>query len=197
MKYPISLNVIAEAHFWWKRWFQDKMVPALVDPDVMQHTCPPGVIDNRLHGEGTDTVVASAEQSFLQLDKDGELEAGNWMALTPCYREEPVFDEVHLPVFLKLELIRVNDDPHFFTRTEALHLAHKMQKFFMEFYAMPTTVIETEDGWDVMYKDLELGSFGVRRTMTGRSYIYGTGLAEPRASIALLRFKEKCMNTFD
>lgn len=197
MKYPTSLALVVEAHSWWRLWFHDKMVPALVDPDVMSHTCPAGVTDSRLNGRGTDTVVASAEQSFLQLDKDGELKAGNWMALTPCYREEPVLDDVHLPVFLKLELIQISDDVNFYTRSEAMYLAHKMQKFFKEFYAMPTKVIETEDGWDVMYEDLELGSFGVRRTMTGRSYIYGTGLAEPRASIALSRFKEKCKNTFD
>lgn len=197
MKYPTSLALIVEAHSWWRLWFNDKMVPALVDPDVMAHTCPAGVTDSRLRGRGTDTVVASAEQSFLQLDKDGELKAGNWMALTPCYREEPILDDVHLPVFLKLELIQISDDANFYTRSEAMYLAHKMQKFFKEFYAMPTKVIETEEGWDVMYEDLELGSFGVRRTMTGRSYIYGTGLAEPRASTALLRFKEKCQNTFD
>lgn len=197
MKYPMSLAVIDDAISWWRRWFEPKRVPALVDPDVMTHTCPPGVHDGRLYGAGTDTVVASAEQSFLQLEKDGELESGNWMALTPCYRDEPVLDETHLPVFLKLELIRLADDANFYTRSEALWLAGKMQKFFEEFYGMPTNVVETEDGWDVMYEDLELGSFGVRRTLRGKSYIYGTGLAEPRASIALLRFKEKCMNTFD
>lgn len=188
MKYPISLEVLMNAQAWWSRFFTNKTVPALVDPDVMDYTCPPGVIDTRLYGKYSSTVVASAEQSFLQLDKDGELEDGDWMALTPCYRDEPVFDDVHLPVFLKLELIRIVDDANFFTRTEAMYLAHKMQKFFMEYYGMPTTLLETEIGWDVMYEDLELGSFGVRRSMTGRSYIYGTGLAEPRASIAISRF---------
>lgn len=198
MKYPISLSLISDAHRWWQmQGFKDKMVPALVDPDVMHHTCPPGASDWRLYGHGEDTVVASAEQSFLQLDKDGKLEPGNWMALTPCYRDEPVYDEVHLPVFLKLELMCLNHGDMFFTRTEAMHFAHKMRKFFREFYSMPTSLVETEYGWDVMYEDLELGSYGVRRTMTGKSYIYGTGLAEPRSSIALLRFKEKCMNTFD
>lgn len=191
MKYPISLDVMVKAHSWWGLWFRDKMVPGLVDPDVMMHTCPPGAIDNRLVGAGKDTVVASAEQSFLQLDKDGGLEAGDWMAMTPCYRSEPVFDEVHLPVFLKLELMRLKDLPNIFARDDAMDLAQKMQKFFLEFYGMPTSLLETEDGWDVMYEDLELGSFGVRRTMTGRSYICGTGLAEPRASIALLRSGHK------
>lgn len=197
MKYPMSVELITDAYSWWSRWFRAKRVPALVDPDVMAHTCPAGVNDSRLYGQGTDTVVASAEQSFLQLDKDGELEPGEWMALTPCYREEPVMDETHLPVFLKLELMCLSKGDMFYTRTEAMQLAHKLRKFLHEFYVLPTELVETEEGWDVMYEDLELGSFGVRRTLTGKSYIYGTGLAEPRASIALMRFQQKCMNTFD
>lgn len=197
MKYPISLGVISDAHSWWRRWFKDKRVPGLVDPDVMAHTCPPGVHDDRLYGAGTDTVVASAEQSFLQLDKDGELPPGSWMALTPCYRDEPILDDVHLPVFLKLELIRLSEESNFYSKPDALWLANEMRRFFSEFYGMDTSVLETPDGYDVMYDDLELGSFGVRKTMTGKSYVYGTGLAEPRASIALMRFQQKCESTFD
>ncbi|QQG33497.1 seryl-tRNA synthetase [Pectobacterium phage PcCB7V] len=198
MKYPTSLKLIRDAADWWKKnGFLEKTVPALVDPDVMKHTCPPGVHDDRLYGAGTDTVVASAEQSFLQLDKDGEIRPGDWMALTPCYRDEPILDEVHLPVFLKLELIRLSDEENFYTRSNAMWLAGKMQRFFSEFYGMPTELVETMDGFDVVYDDLELGSFGVRRTMTGKSYVYGTGLAEPRASIALMRFQQKCESTFD
>lgn len=197
MKYPISAEVIMDAYAWWSRWFRAKRVPGLVDPDVMAHTCPPGVHDDRLYGAGTDTVVASAEQSFLQLDKDGELPPGSWMALTPCYRDEPVLDEVHLPVFLKLELIRLSEESNFYSKPDALWLANEMRRFFSEFYGMDTSVLETSDGYDVMYDDLELGSFGVRKTMTGKSYVYGTGLAEPRASIALMRFQQKCESTFD
>lgn len=189
MKYPISLTLVAEAHKWWGSWFRDKTVPGLVSPSVMQHTCPKGSLDTRLFGAGTDTVVASAEQSFLQLEKDGSLNPGNWMALTPCYRDE-IFDDTHLPVFLKLELMCLGKDGVYHTRSEAMHLAEKMSKFFRKTYGMPTHLVETEEGWDVMYDNLELGSFGVRRTLTGKSYIYGTGLAEPRASIALSRFEK-------
>lgn len=197
MKYPMNLALIRDATQWWGLWFETKKVPALVDPDVMKHTCPADVRDRRLHGIGDDTVVASAEQSFLQLEKEGLLPTGRWMALTPCYRDEPILDETHLPVFLKLELMKLSEDSNFYTRTDALWVAGKMQKFLMEFYALPTEVIETEDGFDVMYEDLELGSYGVRKTMTGRSYVYGTGLAEPRTSIALDRFREKCESSFD
>lgn len=197
MKYPMNVSLVATAIQYWSGWFTPTTVPALVDQDVMKHTCPPGVIDMRLYGEGDDTVVASAEQSFLQLEKEGNLPPGFWMALTPCYRDESVFDQTHLPVFLKLELMILAKEREKCHRLEAEWVAYRMQRFFREFCALPTTVIETDDGWDVMYEDLELGSFGVRETMTGRSYIYGTGLAEPRASIALLRYKQKCQSTFD
>lgn len=198
MKYPISLEVITDAISWWGCWgFKSKRVPALVSAQAMQHTCPPGSKDGRLYGKGFDSVVASAEQSFLQLEKDGELKPGKWMALTPCYRDEPILDETHLPVFLKLELINLAPEEHFFLDYTAKDVAKKMVEFFSEFYGMDTALVETHIGWDVMYGDLELGSFGVRRTLTGKSYIYGTGLAEPRASIALQRFQEKCESNFD
>lgn len=191
MKYPMSVEVITDAYAWWSKWFRAITVPALVSPEVMTHTCPIGVVDRRLRGEGTDTVVASAEQSFLQLEKEGTLKPGDWMALTPCYRDEPVMDEIHLPVFLKLELIRLSDDSNFYTRSDAHSLAQKMTTFLMHQFNLPTEIVETEDGFDVMYEDLELGSYGVRRSLTGKSYIYGTGLAEPRTSIAIRRVREK------
>ena len=197
MKYPMNVQLIRDAIQWWSLWFEAKKVPALVDPDVMDHTCPPGVHDCRMYGKYPDTVVASAEQSFLQLEKEGKLKPGRWMALTPCYRDEAILDEIHLPVFLKLELMKLSDDSNFYTRTDALWIAGKMQKFLKEFYALPTEVIETEEGFDVMYEDLELGSYGVRKTLKGKSYVYGTGLAEPRTSIALERFEKKCESLFD
>ncbi|MGL5281250.1 MAG: hypothetical protein ACRC8W_05740 [Plesiomonas shigelloides] len=197
MKYPMNVELIAAAHSYWSMWYQGKKVPALVDPDVMAHTCPPGVHDRRLYGKGTDTVVASAEQSFLQLEKDGELQSGWWMALTPCYRDEPILDDTHLPVFLKLELIRIAKDGEELHRFDAEWVAYRFKTWLWEYFSLPTDVVETAEGYDVMYEDLELGSYGIRKTMTGKSYVYGTGLAEPRTSIALERFQHKCETTFD
>lgn len=45
-------------------------------------------------------------------------------------------------------------------------------------------VVDTDIGFDVEYDGLELGSFGTRQTITGKWYVYGTGLAEPRYSMA-------------
>lgn len=196
MKYPISLDLLLDANAWWSKWFRKKMVPAMVSPEVMDFTCPPGVRDNRVYGEGGNCVVASAEQSFLQLEKDGELEPGEWMAITPCYRDEMVLDEEHLPVFLKLELFRYSRKKVFMD-AEAWILAERFREFLFEIHSLPTEIVKTEIGWDVVYEDLELGSFGVRETMRGYSYTYGTGLAEPRTSTALLRYREKYQSSFD
>lgn len=197
MKYPMNVELISAAYSYWSLWFQGKTVPALVDPDVMGHTCPQDALDGRLYGRFPDTVVASAEQSLIQLDKDGELEPGWWMALTPCYRREPVLDETHLPVFLKLELMRLGKPGQEYHKLDAEWIAQRFRAFLLENYGLPTNLLETEEGFDVMYEDLELGSYGVRKTMTGKSYVYGTGLAEPRASIAFSRFAEKCRSQFD
>lgn len=158
-------------------------VPYLVDPDIMAFTCPPGVVDRRLtHSDGKQ-YVASAEQSFLQMEKDGKLEGfrGALMALTPCYRDEPTLDDVHFNIFLKLEIFDYGAE----TEEEVYFWANRMKRFFDEF-SVTTHIVKTDIGFDVMSEgDLELGSFGCRASPKGIKYIYATGLAEPRASIAI------------
>jgi hypothetical protein len=46
------------------------------------------------------------------------------------------------------------------------------------------TLFATQEGSDLMYKGLELGSYGMRMT-PDISIAYGTGLALPRFSLAL------------
>lgn len=198
MNYPVDLEMVTDASWWWKcERFLPAKVPMLVDPEIMAWTCPPGVIDRRLtHSDGRQ-YVASAEQSFLQLEKDGLLKPGDKrQALTPCYRDEDNLDETHLNVFLKLELIEyhsVEGSRGICLDHLAECLAHRMRQFF-EYRGLPVEVAETEIGYDVMYEDLELGSFGVRISPLGNLYIYGTGLAEPRASIAMQRHLHKISN---
>lgn len=43
-------------------------------------------------------------------------------------------------------------------------------------------IIKTDDGFDINYKKYELGSYGIR-SCEYLSWIYGTGLAEPRMTI--------------
>lgn len=182
----INLEVITSAISWWENddfsTYSD--VPYLVDPDIMAFTCPPGVIDKRMTHYNGKQYVASAEQSFLQMEKDGNIpyiENKKYMALTPCYRDEEVLDEFHYNIFLKLELFVY----HVVLEEEVDYgLACELQSFFNT-YGMQTEIVRTDIGWDIEYKGLELGSFGYRESPKGVLYVYGTGLAEPRASIAM------------
>ncbi|QEQ94877.1 hypothetical protein pEaSNUABM56_00078 [Erwinia phage pEa_SNUABM_56] len=161
-------------------------VPYLVDPDIMAFTCPPNVIDKRLTHSNGKQYVASAEQSFLQLEKDGRLDElpPLMMALTPCYRDESTLDDVHLNIFLKLEIFHYNPQ-ELRGINWAYFWAECMQSFFAD-EGVWTHIVGTDAGYDVLTKsDLELGSFGYRTSPKGVQYVYATGLAEPRASIAI------------
>lgn len=158
-------------------------VPYLVDSDIMDFTCPSGVIDKRLTHSNGKQYVASAEQSFLQMEKDVRIgiKQPPMMALTPCYRDESVMDDTHLNIFLKLEIFEYN--PKGF----AVHYywADRMVEFFKK-EGLNTRIVSTLDGVDVITEDhLELGSFGYRISPLGVPYVYATGLAEPRASMAI------------
>lgn len=183
----IDLNLIYEAiNFYGCKLAK---VPYLVDSDIMDHTCPSWVRDQRLTHSNGKQYVASAEQSFLQMEKDGKLSLSDepMVALTPCFRDEAILDDTHLNIFLKLEIFEYN--PVEINVASDLCWATSMQKFFLS-QGLLTHILKTDIGYDVMTKDgLELGSFGYRLTPKGIPYVYGTGLAEPRASIALQKNK--------
>lgn len=166
-------------------------VPYLVDPDIMDWTCPEGAIDKRLTHVSGKQYVASAEQSFLQMEKEDRIgiDQPPMLALTPCYRDEAVLDDTHLNIFLKLEIFSYDPsimDEHYFW-------AHRMIQFF-KYEGLSTSLIRTLDGVDVVTEDgLELGSFGYRVSPKGVPYVYGTGLAEPRASLAIAKGNNQYM----
>lgn len=175
------------------QWYMDKgclltSVPYLVDPDIMDSTCPEGVIDKRFtHVEGKQ-YVASAEQSFLQMEKDGKftIDQSPMIALTPCYRDEAILDETHLNIFLKLEIFEYNPE----SVSADYFWANEMRNFLWE-NGLNTQIKPTDLGFDVLDRfGLELGSFGYRVSPKGVKYVYGTGLAEPRASLAISKFRD-------
>lgn len=187
MNSPINLAILFEAsHFWEMKGFEKTTVPLYVDEDVMEKTCPPDVRDGRIKHTDGKSVVASAEQSFLQMDKEGELPIGKLQALTPCYRDEAKLDDIHKNVFLKLELYNPTKDKKTGER-ESLELArdmtHLLHHLGLPFEHM--VIVSESGGFDVKYKGVELGSYGVRQNLSGDWYVYGTGLAEPRTSLAL------------
>ena len=127
-------------------------------------------------------LVASGEQSFLYLYLKGFLPAGRYQTITPCFRFES-FDFLHTKYFMKNELIitdRVNHD-------EVIKMVNQALDFFRKYLPSATCVI-TENGYDIAYEGIELGSYGIRRC-DYLEWIYGTGCAEPRLSSIVKRNK--------
>ena len=136
--------------------------------------------------------VASAEQSFLQMQMDavakGERMNGSYVTMTPCFRNEPIIDELHLPYFMKVELISWDK-----TSREDLSKMIAGARLLFE-KDLTVDVIHNHDldpigeiAYDIVTarSRIELGSYGIREHAKVGRWLYGTGLAEPRYSYAL------------
>lgn len=163
-----------------KRGYREIVVPFTVDPVYHQHTDSSGNPFSTTDHLGK-VYVASGEQSFVELHDKGLLPDGKIMCITPCVRHEPVFDQLHNFVFLKLELMMVNSEDMTAVLNDAVDFHNQ--------FITPVKLELTDSGVDILgeYKgeDVELGSYGVRKMLDGTPYVFGTGLALPRASLHL------------
>lgn len=177
LEYPnkISWRLISEGiSYYQKEEYIYKEVPWLVPEEIMRITFPG---DYRFKTPLGDP-VGSGEQSFLYLDKEGELPKGRYMTVTPCFRDEDE-DEFHKRQFMKLELY-ITDCVN---KENLNHVINTCQKFFSKFiWKWPVKKVTMEDGSiDLVCNDIELGSYGIKEH-DGLEWIYATGLAEPRLS---------------
>ena len=118
-------------------------------------------------------LVASGEQSFLELYLKKYLPMGRFQTTTPCWRFEKR-DLQHCKNFMKNELIKtdiVNEVELDKTVQEAL--------FFFKQYIPDCEVVKTDIGYDIEIDGYELGSYGIR-SGNFLNWIYATGCAEPR-----------------
>lgn len=148
--------------------------PWTVSEFTAKVTAPPEAVLFQLK-HNDKCLVASGEQSFLYLYLKDFLPKGQFQTITPCFRFES-FDDTHSKYFLKNELIKtdkVDED-------ELLRMVQKCYQFFSS-YIPNLDIIRTSIGYDINYKDIEIGSYGIR-SCTYLDWIYGTGLAEPRFS---------------
>lgn len=167
-------NIAAAMRFYTDNGFCEIQVPWAVSPEAMRSTselpywpAPQGL-----------GLVASAEQSFYQLMLNGNLPDGDYVACTPCFRFEETYDEIHAPYFMKVELISVWQYP-----TSPLTLTHLAMKFMKSLTSVPMEHVQTADGYDIEIGGIEVGSYGLR-SVNGNNWSYGTGLAEPRFTVA-------------
>jgi hypothetical protein len=182
--FPIRWKVLAETleHFE-QLGYKSIEVPWIVPSDIMKMTFP---IRDRIFSEnngGFETcygdLVASAEQSFLDLQVNQNLKKGSYVALTPCFRVEPVLDFLHKPYFAKTELYITDDvtNERFEEMIDqALVNFKKIAKNGHVF-----TIEKTNVGCDILADGLEIGSYN-KMSYNGFDWLCGTAVAEPRFS---------------
>lgn len=152
--------------------------PWIVTSEAVNVTLPPGRTAYTTMGG---VLVGSAEQSFIHMALNGMLGEGDYVAATPCFRDDAV-DQLHQQTFFKVELISLSPQP--LEPSLVASMARMAQDFFTH---MPggdeAVIVRTQEGFDIELHGVELGSYGYR-SYAGWHWIYGTGLAEPRYSLA-------------
>jgi aspartyl/asparaginyl-tRNA synthetase len=148
--------------------------PWTVSEYVDNITKPAGVLSFQLK-HNNKCLVASGEQSFLYLYLKEFLPRGQYQTITPCFRFES-FDFTHTKYFMKNELIKTD----IVNNGKLVQITEIALKFYRR-YITEAEVVVAKEGFDIIYKDYELGSYGIRECEFLK-WIYGTGCAEPRLS---------------
>lgn len=178
-------NIANALQFYQSKGFQPIEVPWAVSEEAVTLTAPPNATKYPLHKEGY--LVASGEQGFIDLMIGGRLAPGAYSCTTPCFRDDKL-DELHQRYFLKVELI----DTLSVDETRLEQLVSYCSEFFSSVVGKNLKVVETspEDplqvgqAYDITHKGIELGSYGIRQHHKVGRWIYATGCAEPRLSLA-------------
>lgn len=186
----INWDIIAKAvSYYQSLGFKYIETPWHVDHEVAMVTCPHtnNLIDvdrarvknnNRMIKQ---SLVGSAEQGFLQLLQNGELDAVNYVSAGPCFRREHVYDDLHQPQFFKVEVfVKCSDSKQ--AQFAANELIFKAKKFMQDQSGQAIEVVDSGHGWDLELNGVELGSYGYRCAQGYGCWAYGTGVAEPRFS---------------
>ena len=161
--------------------------PWLVSEKINDITCPPTAKKYYVYkGDRMKTFVASGEQSFLYLINKNFIPFGSYQTVTPCMRDDD-FDDLHSKYFMKNELIVYRDN----LKVSDIHPVVEHAYDFFRYYFPKENLIKqqisvNEVDINLVHKDrvIELGSYGFR-TCYFCSWIYGTGVAEPRLSDAI------------
>ncbi len=180
VNYPINWQYLYKAQeYYLDRGYALIEVPWLVDQQAIESTAPAGSHQFKT-AEGS--LIASGEQGLFAIRK--RLKPGKYQTITPCFRKEVSGDPLLQQHLMKLELMYVPDGKE----NSVLPLANMLQEAKFCFEKLKSGLYmmqDTDQGVDIMHKGVEIGSYGVRK-VDGFRWIYGTGLAEPRFSMALL-----------
>jgi hypothetical protein len=184
----ISYKHISQAvDFYTKKGFQFIDVPWVIGSHAVTITKPPGATKYTFGDEGY--LIASGEQGFLELLLQKDLKPGRWGCVTPCFRDDKL-DKLHQRYFMKVELIDTVA-----INTGSLVCITKMSLEYFNKILPGCSIIKTEPvdpllrpgtGYDIISSQgIELGSYGIRSHPDTGDWVYATGCAEPRLSIAI------------
>ena len=179
LDYWVNLHLYEEIELPWV--IPERFTTATRPADRVELTLP--------HGN----LIASGEQSFLMLMSERALPtASGYIGWSPCFRAEPVLDELHQLTFTKAELfipvpsyqVGLDELPELLTRQRSLF--QRLSVTLGERSPHLTLERLSEDQIDWLLNGIEIGSYGVR-AFEDFWYLYGTALALPRFRQALRR----------
>lgn len=186
----IDYTLLGKAQeFYSKKGYHQIDIPPWASKEIIEITIPPIKYPDlmyRLDNTGK-YLTGSAEQGFLYLVAKGLLHPGKYFSITPCFRYEPQ-DFSHRKCFMKCELFHL--EPREKCALGLLKL--DAEQFFKSLTDDTLVTVGSDDEprecdivghVDILLNGLEIGSYGTRRHK-GFTWIYGTGLAEPRFSLA-------------
>jgi hypothetical protein len=171
-------RIVSAEHYYAELGFKRTDVPWIVKQEAYHITKPSQAFRDFATLDGF--LVASGEQSFLQLLLDGN-EIKKAQCTTPCFRDEN-HDELHHLYFMKTELINTEVcDKNLMDMIEAAYWYFRKQ--------LAVKIIKLDDEtYDIVDSrfGIELGSYGTRE-YKNLKWIYGTGVAEPRLTQVITR----------
>lgn len=180
----INYGILDEAIHWYQSEGFDRIEgPWLVSEYADCATKPENVPSFKVE-HNQKCLVASGEQSFLELNMKRYLPSGAFQVTTPCFRYEKR-DALHCKTFMKTELIITDVVIH----RELERMINVALTFFKR-YIPGCKIVKTDIGYDIEIDGFELGSYGFRE-VDGFKYIYGTGVAEPRFSRLIEKYGQK------
>lgn len=159
--------------------------PWIVSETAVNITKPPAAAEYPID---SGFLVASGEQGFLELALRGDLAPGRYGCVTACFRDDMV-DRYHQRYFLKVELIDTHN-PDLSSLQEIIQFCKSFFDQYLGNVLVPTwpcdPLLVMGSAYDIFSKqNIELGSYGIRDHPDIGRWVYATGCAEPRLSIAV------------
>jgi hypothetical protein len=181
--HPIDWRLLSSAVEYYKNCgYHYVEVPWLVHESVNRMTLPRNTSSLKIENKGS--LIGSAEQGILSLVLSNQLERGKYVACSPCFRNEPHLDKYHQTYFMKVELY--NDiDVNEIAVGCMIHTVEDFLTYEIEGLQRYQLIHDDKTNEiDILLNGIEIGSYGIR-TINGHSWVYGTGLALPRLTLAM------------